>query len=126
MARILVVDDDPTIVRLLRINLELEGHEVREATDGRRAGELAGGGWPDLVLLDIMLPDVDGFAVCEQIRADPATASIPVVLVSARAQAADRARGREVGCSAYVTKPFDPIDLVALVDELLAGGPRPA
>ena len=125
MAKILVVDDDPVILRLLRFNLELEGHEVREAIDGHLALELARGGWPELVLLDIMLPGMDGYTVCDELRQDPATGSLPVVMVSARAQAEDVARGHEVGASAYVTKPFDPIELVELVDSLLAGGRPP-
>ena len=120
MAKVLVVDDDEVIVRLLELNFELEGHEVVSVLDGQQAldriGELA----PDVVLLDVMMPEVDGYRVCEVLRADPATAALPIVFLSARAQEVDIVRGTEVGGDAYVTKPFEPLELVELVERLVA------
>jgi CheY-like chemotaxis protein len=120
VAKVLVVDDDEVIVRLLELNFELEGHEVVSVLDGQQAldriGELA----PDVVLLDVMMPEVDGYRVCEVLRADPATAALPIVFLSARAQEADIVRGTEVGGDAYVTKPFEPLELVELVERLVA------
>jgi CheY-like chemotaxis protein len=120
VAKVLVVDDDEVIVRLLELNFELEGHEVVSVLDGQQAldriGELA----PDVVLLDVMMPEVDGYRVCEVLRADPATAALPIVFLSARAQEVDIVRGTEVGGDAYVTKPFEPLELVELVERLVA------
>jgi CheY-like chemotaxis protein len=116
--RILVVDDDATIVLLLELNLELEGHEVLTATDGHGALRAAFEHRPDVIVLDVVLAGVDGLEVCRRLRADPLTRSTPVVFLSGRAQAADMERGVAAGCDAYVTKPFDPLDLVALVERL--------
>lgn len=122
MARVLVVDDDPMILRLLEMNLQLEGHEVVTATDGQQALDRAADADADLVLLDIMMPLVDGFEVCSRLRADERTATLPIVLVSAKAAEADMLRGQEVGADAYVTKPFDPDELLALIDRLTDHG----
>lgn len=116
--RVLVVDDDPIIIELLVLNLELEGHDVVTASDGRQALDRAHDADPDLVLLDIMMPEIDGFEVCERLRADPATATLPVVFLSARAHEADLVRGTKVGADAYVTKPFDPMELMELIARL--------
>jgi CheY-like chemotaxis protein len=123
VVRILVVDDDPTILRLLQVNLEMEGHEVLTAGDGYEALEQLREGRPEVVLLDVMMPGLDGWQVCERIRADDdaALASTPVVFLSARAQESDLARGTEVGADAYVTKPFDPLALIELVERLASG-----
>lgn len=120
MARVLAVDDDPVILRLLQLNLELEGHEVATAVDGRQALEQVAAWGPEVVLLDVMMPHVDGFQVCQQLRDDPATRDIPVVFLSAKAQSSDVERGNEVGGTAYVTKPFDPLALVELIEQLAA------
>jgi CheY-like chemotaxis protein len=122
VVRILVVDDDPTILRLLQVNLEMEGHEVLTAGDGFEALERLREGRPEVVLLDVMMPGLDGWQVCERIRADDdaSLASTPVVFLSARAQESDLARGTEVGADAYVTKPFDPLALIELVERLAA------
>lgn len=118
MTRILFVDDDPVILDLLRLNFELEGHEVATAADGREGLEAARAGEFDVVVLDVMMPEIDGFVVCEMLRADPATADLAIVLLTARAQMADRARGVDAGADAFVTKPFDPLELVELVERL--------
>lgn len=120
MAKVLVVDDDEVIVRLLELNFELEGHEVASVLDGRQAIERIAEVAPDVVLLDVMMPELDGYRVCAQLREDPAFARLPIVFLSARAQEADIARGTEVGGDAYVTKPFDPLELVQLVERLVA------
>jgi DNA-binding response OmpR family regulator len=117
--RVLVVDDDQVIVRLLELNLELEGHQVVTALDGATALRLARDAAPDAVLLDVMMPELDGYGVCERLRADAATADLPIVFLSARAQSDDVTRGTDAGADAYITKPFDPLELVALLEELV-------
>jgi CheY-like chemotaxis protein len=117
-ARVLVADDDPIILRLLEVNLGLEDFVVETASRGedaiRRAQELR----PDVIILDVMMPGMSGYEVAEQLRQDPGTAGIPVVFLSARAQEEDRKRGHALGVAAYVTKPFDPGELVDIVRRL--------
>ena len=125
MVRVLVVDDDTTILRLLQVNLEMEGHEVHTADDGRGALERVRDVEPEVVLLDVMMPHVDGWQVCERLREDHAFDELPVIFLSARAQQADIARGWHAGADAYITKPFDPLELVGLVERLARDG-RPA
>ena len=115
----LVVDDDPVIVTLLRVNFEMEGYRVVAAADGLAGLEAARRGAPDLVVLDVMMPGIDGLEVARTLRADPATASLPILLLSAKAQATDIAAGAEVADD-YVTKPFDPLELLDRVARLLA------
>ncbi len=117
---VLVVDDDATIRRLLQITLETEGFTVSTAGDGveglRMAQEAPR---PDLVLLDIMMPGMDGLQVCHTLKNDPATQDLPVVLLSAKAQSHDIELGMRVGANDYITKPPDLLDLVARVRSLL-------
>jgi DNA-binding response OmpR family regulator len=120
--RILVVDDDPVIVRLLEVNLRLDGYEVETASRGEEALERAAATGPDLVILDVMMPGLDGWETCRRLREQPAFAETPVVFLSARAQDDDRSRGVALGSVSYVTKPFDPVRLMELVRQLLAGG----
>jgi DNA-binding response OmpR family regulator len=117
--RILVVDDETAIRVLVRMNLVLAGMEVLEAKDGAEALETARRERPDLVLLDVMMPDVDGFEVARELARDEATRDIPVVFLTARADRVDELRGYEAGAVAYVTKPFDPVWLGSYVHELL-------
>lgn len=117
--KVLAVDDDPVIQRLLQVNLEMEGFDVELASDGVEALERMRASTPDLVLLDVMMPELDGWAVCAQMKEDPALAEVPIIFLSARAQDTDVERGTGLGADAYITKPFDPIDLVALVQELI-------
>jgi DNA-binding response OmpR family regulator len=119
-ARILVVDDDRVIQQLLKVNLELEGYAVEVADDGEEALAQFELFRPDLVLLDIMMPKLDGWEVCRRLKSDPDSARVPIVLLSARAQEADVQRGTELGVAAYVTKPFDPISLLDLIADLIA------
>lgn len=119
----LVVDDDRVIQQLLEVNLELEGYDVAKAGDGEEALAAVRDFRPDLIVLDIMMPKIDGREVCRRIKADPTTAEIPIIFLSARAQDFDVTSGLELGASAYVTKPFDPVDLLTMIERLLAGQP---
>lgn len=118
MPKVLAVDDDPVIQRLLQVNLEMEGYEVELASDGQEAIDKAKSFRPDLVLLDIMMPKKDGWQVCAELKEDPDLKDVPVIFLSARAQDVDVQRGTELGAEAYITKPFDPIDLLDLVADL--------
>lgn len=120
MTTVLVVDDDPVIRRLLEVNLEMEGYDVVQAGDGQEALDAMRSTDVALVLLDVMMPNVDGWETRRQMLADPALEDIPVIFLSARAQDADKQRGSELGGTAYVTKPFDPIELVDLIAEVLS------
>ena len=120
--RVLVVDDSAAIRTLIVVNLRLEGYDVREAGDGEQALEVVGEWRPDVITLDVVMPRLDGFGTLERLRADPGTADIPVVLVTARAQAADRERGEALGVDAYLTKPFEPAHLVEVVAALARTG----
>ncbi len=118
MPRILVVDDSDVIRSLIVLNLQLEGYDVVEARNGAECLDMVGSAQPDLVTLDVAMPVLDGFATAARLRADPATAGIRIVMVSARAQGSDLARGEEVGVDAYVTKPFDPEHLIETIRSL--------
>ena len=119
MARVLVVDDDDVIRGLLELNLQLEGHEVVTAADGQDALDQVAADPPQLIVLDVMMPTVNGLQVAERLKADPSTRGIPIILLSARAMETDVRSGMEIGVDQYVTKPFDPIDLMELVERLL-------
>jgi two-component system alkaline phosphatase synthesis response regulator PhoP len=110
--RILIVDDESAIRLVCRLNLDAVGFQTLEAPDGETALELARSEHPDLILLDIMLPGIDGWGVAEELGADPKTREIPILFLSARSDPADEARGHEVGALGYVTKPFDPEELI--------------
>jgi CheY-like chemotaxis protein len=116
--RVLVVDDDEVIRQLITLNLELEGFEVQEAVDGEDALRAALAFNPVVITLDIMMPNLDGWDAAARLRSNPQTAHIKVVLLSARAQEADVRRGARIGVDAYLTKPFDPDDLVDMVRRL--------
>jgi CheY-like chemotaxis protein len=118
--RVLVVDDEAVIRQLIAINLELEGFEVHEAVDGLDALDKARELDPDVVTLDVMMPGLDGFATARKLRTDPLTSRARIVLISARTRPADLERGDEAGADAYVTKPFDPDEVVDAVRRLSA------
>lgn len=113
--RVLVVDDDLVIRQLIGINLELEGFEVHMAADGEEALRQVIQVVPDVVVLDVMMPRLDGLEVARRLRQDPRNRDLRIVMVSARAQAADLQRGEDTGVDAYITKPFEPDELVAVV-----------
>ena len=117
--RILVVDDDPDILQFVRMNLELEGFTADTAEGGRQALEEAKAKPPDLVLLDVMMPEMDGLTVLRRLRQMPATANVPVIILTAKALAEDRVRGLDLGADDYITKPFDLEELVARVRTVL-------
>jgi CheY-like chemotaxis protein len=116
--RVLVVEDDDVIRALISVNLELEGFEVVPAVDGVDALEKVIDADPDVITLDVMMPRLDGWATMERLRDNPATAKTKILLLSARAQEADLQRGEQLGADAYLTKPFDPDELVAVVRRL--------
>jgi adenylate cyclase len=122
-ATILVVDDDPVIQKLLAVNFEMEGYRVVTGGDGEEALAQVVAERPDVVLLDVMMPKLDGIEVVRRIKADPDTAAIPVLLLSAKAQSKDIAAGLEAGADGYITKPFDPLDLLERVAALLRRDP---
>ena len=116
---VLVVDDTANVRELIRVNLTLEGFAVRMASDGQEALDLVPELNPDLITLDVVMPRVDGLTVATRLKTNPATASIPIVMVTARAQTADRDKARRAGVDAYLTKPFEPSELVETVRNLL-------
>lgn len=118
-APVLLVDDEPAIRAICRVNLEGDGFRVLEAEDGVEALEEVRRQRPSLVLLDVMMPGVDGWGVAEQLATDPGTRDIPVVFLSARAAPEDRLRAQQLGAVGYVVKPFDPIDLARIVRNVL-------
>jgi len=116
---LLVVEDDPVILRLLEVNFELEGFEVLLAHDGAEGLELARAELPAMVITDIMMPKMSGIELVQALKADPVTAGIPIILLSAKAQTSDLKAGMDSGADDYVTKPFEPLDLVDRVNALL-------
>src|SRR5712691_6266036 len=112
---ILVVDDDPDIARFVEVNLRSAGYEVAVAGDGEEALEKAGELRPDLVLLDVMMPRIDGFEVATRLRKNPQTANTSIIMLTAKALSADKVTGLQSGADDYIIKPFDPIELLARV-----------
>jgi DNA-binding response OmpR family regulator len=120
MARILVVDDEPDVLLLCRVNLQHAGHDVLEAPDGERGLALAFAEVPDAIVLDLMLPLMDGYGVLSHLRADDRTRDIPVLVLTAKAQREDRVRCWEEGASEFMTKPFSPAALSSTLTQLIA------
>jgi two-component system, OmpR family, phosphate regulon response regulator PhoB len=118
MLTILIAEDEPTVVELVRVTLEDHRVQVVAAPDGTSALELAARVQPDLVLLDVGLPDISGLEVCRRLRRDPATAGVQVVMLTAAAQQDDVAQGLAAGATLYLTKPFSPVRLLSLVEQL--------
>ena len=118
-AKILAVDDEPELTELMQYNLVRAGYEVTTAANGWEALDCIKRCRPDLILLDLMLPDLDGFGVCEILRRDPLSATIPIIIVSAWASTDSRNLGLELGALDYLTKPFSPKELVSRVNQLL-------
>jgi DNA-binding response OmpR family regulator len=119
VTKVLVIDDEAPIRLLCRVNLEAEKMHVLEAADGESGLEIARSETPDVVLLDVMLPGIDGWQVAERLIEDEATSQIPLVFLTARAELRDRARGLELGGVDYITKPFNPLELAPVIEGLL-------
>ncbi len=118
MTKVLVVDDDPVIVRLLRVNFEMEGYAVATAADGEEGLLAVRRDRPDVIVSDVMMPKLDGLGFAAALKADPALAAVPIILLSAKAQSADVDAGLDIADD-YVTKPFDPLELLDRVAALL-------
>jgi DNA-binding response OmpR family regulator len=126
LAKILVIDDEKDIVSLLRYHLEKAGFQCFEGMDGAIALRLIREHHPDLLILDLMLPGMDGLEICRQLRQDAATARLPILMLTAKAEEVDRVVGLEVGADDYVVKPFSPRELVARVRAILRRAHEPA
>ncbi len=113
--KILAVDDEKHIVRLVQINLEKEGYEVVTANNGREALDKVASERPDLIVMDVMMPEMDGLEALQTLKSNPATAEIPVIMLTAKAQDADVFRGWQSGADLYLTKPFNPMELLTFV-----------
>ncbi len=120
--KILVCDDERSIVRLIQVNLERQGWEVVTAYDGKEGLEKIKSEKPDIVVLDVMMPYMDGFEVLKELRRDPDFQNLPVVMLTAKAQDKDVFEGYHFGADVYLTKPFNPMELVSFIKRILAGG----
>ena len=121
MARkILTCDDEKHIVRLIQVNLERQGYEVITAFNGLECLEKVKEDRPDLIVLDVMMPEMTGFEVLEKLKKDPETENIPVIMLTARAQDSDVLRGWQSGVECYLTKPFNPMELIAFVKRIFS------
>lgn len=120
--KILIVEDDRDITEMVEYNLAEEGYETISAPDGRAGAELADKARPDLIILDIMLPVMDGFEVCRSLKSNRSTESIPIIILSAKSQETDKVLGLELGADDYVTKPFSPRELIARIRAILRRG----
>ena len=119
MTKVLIVDDEAPIRLLCRVNLEAEGMEVSEAADGASGIEIARREQPDVILLDVMMPRLDGWEVADALLRDERTNEIPIIFLTARAEIRDRARGLDIGGVEYITKPFNPLELAPLIEALM-------
>ncbi len=122
-ARILVVDDEEDLGRILKFALMAAGHEVLLAMDGAEGLKLAREGGPDLILLDLMLPKIDGYKVCRMLKFDERYKSIPIVILSARTQEADKEMARDTGADLFITKPYNLEEILRTIDRLLLTSP---
>jgi DNA-binding response OmpR family regulator len=124
VTKVLVIDDEAPIRLLCRVNLEAEAMEVVEAPDGPTGLEAAAGEQPDVILLDVMMPGLDGWSVAERLLEDERTGSIPIIFLTARADLRDRARGIDLGGLDYITKPFNPVELASVVSGVVTAVER--
>ena len=118
--RILIVDDEVDLVELVKLRLEANGYEVMVAGDGQSGLDKARTEKPDLIVLDVMLPKIDGYKVCRMLKFDEKYRHIPIIMFTARAQESDRKTGEQVGADAYITKPFEPEALLSKMADLLS------
>lgn len=119
MKKVLIADDLPKVVELVRVTLEDEDYKIIDASDGKQTLKKAREEKPDVILLDIMMSKMDGFEVCRQLRKDPQTKKIPIIMLTAKGQEVDKKKGREVGANDYITKPFSPSALLSKIEEIL-------
>lgn len=122
--RLLLIDDDPNLILLVKDYLEFRGYEVITAENGREALEVLEDDIPDLIICDVMMPEMDGYSLVEHVRKDPRTSWIPVLFLSAKGQSQDRVKGLNTGADVYMVKPFEPEELVAQVEASLKHGER--
>ncbi len=118
--KVLVVDDEIPIQRIVKFNLEKEGYDVSLADNGKKALESVKQSRPDIILLDVMMPEMDGYEVCKALKQNKSTKNIPVIMLTARGQESDEKKGLDAGADDYITKPFSPKKLMELVREKLA------
>jgi phosphate regulon transcriptional regulator PhoB len=123
--QVLVIDDEKDLIELARYNLEKDGFEVKSAQDGESGLAAAINGHPDIILIDLMLPGIDGLDVCRSLRADNRTARIPIIMLTAKSAESDRVLGLELGADDYVTKPFSPRELIARIKAVLRRSSAP-
>jgi DNA-binding response OmpR family regulator len=123
MHRILIVDDEPNIVLALELLMKKEGFEVRSVDDGEKAYQAVGEFRPDLVLLDIMMPKMDGYEVCQRIRADASLKDVRIIMLTAKGREVEKEKGLALGADSYITKPFSTREVVLTVKDLLASKP---
>lgn len=123
--RIVVADDDPIVIKFLAAIFQDEGYEVLTADDGEKALQVIGDGKPDLVILDLVMPYHDGFEICQKIRSTPATATVPVIILSMKEREQDALRAFEVGADDYIRKPFNALELVARARKLMGAHVHP-
>ncbi len=117
--RILIIEDEEQMVEMLKMRLEANNYEVLSTDDGKKGLEMAQKQNPDLIILDLMIPKMDGFKVCGLLKRDSRYSRIPIILFTARAQESDKRMGKEIGADAYITKPFEPKVLLEKIEELL-------
>ena len=117
--RILITEDSPTVLEILKSVLEEEGYEIVSATDGQQALNLAKTEKPDLIVLDLMLPKIDGYKVCRMLKFDEKYKNIPIIMLTARTKESDENLGKEVGADAYIRKPFQPEVIIDQIRKLL-------
>ena len=120
MPRILIVDDEPNLVLALEFLMKKEGYEIRAAADGEKAVKAAEEYRPDLILLDVMMPRMDGYEVCQHIRANPELRDVAIVMLTAKGREVEREKGLALGADLYITKPFSTREVVRKVKEILA------
>src|SRR4028118_1252374 len=122
--RLLLIDDDPNLILLVKDYLEFRGYEVVTAENGREALEVLNQEIPDMIICDVMMPEMDGYALVENVRQDPRTSWIPVLFLSAKGQSQDRVKGLNTGADVCMVKPFEPEELVAQVESSLKSASR--
>ncbi len=123
MHKVLIADDEANIRNILDFTLHAEGFTVVGARNGQEAFDLAVSELPDIIILDVMMPDIDGIEACRRLKQDERTSAVPVILLTARSGREDRERGRDAGADAYVTKPFSPAKVVGVLREMLGVSP---